>query len=139
MGGLGMGTPTMHEVISMKAMGITPEYVAELKAAGIAPGNLHELTSFRAVGVTPEYAKSMASAGFQGLSAHDLVSLKAQGVSPDYVHWIRTTFPNVDLEEVRKAAVFHIDQEFMNKAKAHSFNSTDLDKLVKLKMTGLLD
>jgi hypothetical protein len=103
------------------------------------PEHLHELISFRAVGVTPEYAKAMASAGIPRLSAHDLVSLKAQGVSPEYVHWIRTTFPNADLEEVRKATVFHIDQEFINKAKAHSFNSTDLDKLVKLKMTGLLD
>jgi hypothetical protein len=40
---------------------------------------------------------------------------------------------------VQKAAVFHIDEEFIAKAKAHSFNSTDLDKLVKLKMTGLLN
>ena len=139
MSSLGLGTPTMHEVVSMKAVGITPEYVAELKAAGLVPADLHELISFRAVGVTPEYAKSMASVGFPGLSAHELVSLKAQGVMPEYVRWIRTTFPNADLDEVRKAAVFHIDQEFMNKAKAHSFNSTDLDKLVKLKMTGLLD
>jgi beta-lactamase regulating signal transducer with metallopeptidase domain len=139
MSSLGLGTPTIHDVISMKAVGVTPEYAAELKAEGFAPRDLHELVSFRAVGVTPEYAKAMASAGFQGLSAHDLVSLKAQGVSPEYVRWIRTTFPNADLGEVRKAAVFHIDEEFMNKAKAHSFNSTDLDKLVKLKMAGLLD
>jgi bla regulator protein blaR1 len=55
------------------------------------------------------------------------------------VRWIRTTFPNADLHEVKKAAVFHIDEDFINKAKAHSFNSTDLDKLVKLKMTGLLN
>ena len=81
----------------------------------------------------------MAGAGFQGISTHELVSLKAQGVTPEYVHWLKTTFPNADLHEVRKAATFHIDEEFMNKAKAHSFNSTDLDKLVKLKMTGLLD
>jgi beta-lactamase regulating signal transducer with metallopeptidase domain len=139
MAGLGMGTPTVHDLISMKALGITPEYVSELKAGGLAPGDLHELISFKSVGVTPEYAKSMASAGFAGLSAHDLVSLKAQGVSPEYVHWIRSTFPNADLNELRKAAVFHIDEDFINKAKAHSFNSTDLDKLVKLKMTGLLN
>jgi hypothetical protein len=91
------------------------------------------------VGETPEYAKGMASTGFQGLSTHDLVALKAQGVTPEYVRWIKSTFPNADLQEVRKAAIFHIDEEFINKAKAHSFNSTDLDKLVKLKMTGLLN
>jgi beta-lactamase regulating signal transducer with metallopeptidase domain len=139
MGDLGIGMPTAHDVISLKSVGVTLEYVAGLKSAGLVPKDLHELVSFKAVGVTPEYANAMASAGFSDLSAHDLVSLKAQGVSPEYVHWIRTTFPKADLDEVRKAAVFHIDQEFMNKAKAHSFNSTDLDKLVKLKMTGLLD
>jgi beta-lactamase regulating signal transducer with metallopeptidase domain len=130
---------TTHDLISLKAQGITPEYVAQMKAGGLAPADLHELISFRAVGVTPEYAKAMAATGFQGLTTHDLVSLKAQGVTPEYVRWIKTTFPNADLNEVRKAAVFHIDEEFINKAKAHSFNSTDLDKLVKLKMTGLLN
>ena len=130
---------TTHDLISLKSQGITPEYVAQMKAGGLAPADLHELISFRAVGVTPEYAKAMAATGFQGLTPHDLVSLKAQGVTPEYIRWLKTTFPNADLQEVRKAAVFHIDEEFVNKAKAHSFNSTDLDKLVKLKMTGLLN
>ena len=139
MAAAGMGTPTTHDLVAMKSQGITPEYVAQLKAGGLAPENLHELIALRSVGVTPEYAKGLASTGFQGLSTHDLVSLKAQGVTPEYVRWIKTTFPSADLQEVRKAAVFHIDEEFINKAKAHSFNSTDLDKLVKLKMTGLLN
>jgi len=139
MAGVGMGTPTMHELISLRAMGITPEYVAQLKAGGLAPADLHELITFRAVGLTPEYVKAMTSSGFSGLSSHDLVSLKAQGVTPEYVRWVRTTFPNADLHEVKKAAVFHVDEEFIGKAKAHGFNSTDLDKLIRLKMTGLLN
>ena len=130
---------TAHDLISLKAQGITPEYVAQMKAGGLAPADLHELISFRALGVTPEYAKAMEATGFQGLTTHELVSLKAQGVTPEYVRWIKSTFPSADLHEVRQAAVFHIDEEFINKAKAHSFNSTDLDKLVKLKMTGLLN
>jgi hypothetical protein len=139
MAATGIGTPTTHDLVSMKAQGITPEYVAQMKTAGLAPGNLHELISLKAVGVTPEYAKSMADAGFPGMPAHELVSLKAQGVTPESVRWTKTAFPNADLQEVRKAAIFHIDEQFLNKAKAHGFNSTDLDKLVKLKMTGLLD
>jgi bla regulator protein blaR1 len=139
MAGTGIGTPTTHDLVSMKAQGITPEYVAQMKAAGLGSGNLHELISMKAVGVTPEYAKTMADAGFPGMPAHELVSLKAQGVTPESVRWTKATFPNADLQEVRKAATFHIDEQFLNKAKAHGFNSTDLDKLVKLKMTGLLD
>jgi beta-lactamase regulating signal transducer with metallopeptidase domain len=139
MAGAGFSNVSPHDLVSMKAQGITPEYVAEMKAGGLGPSDVHELISLRAVGVTPEYAKAMAGAGFSGMSTHELVSLKAQGITPESVRWLKTAFPNADLHQVREAAVFHIDEEFVNKARAHSFNSTDLDKLVKLKMTGLLD
>ena len=136
---IGLGNPTAHDLVALKAQGVTPEYVAEMKASGIAVKDLHELTSMKAVGVTPEYAKGMATSGFAGLSAHELVSLRAQDVTPEYIHWLKQAFPNVDLHGVRQAAVFHVDAAFVAKAKAHGFNEANLDKLVKLKMTGLLD
>jgi len=135
----GLGTPTNHDLVSLKALGVTPEYFAELKASGITPSNLHELSSLRALDVTPEYAKSMASAGYPNLSSHELMSLKAQGVTPEYLHWVKTTFPNSDLHQVQQAAVFHINADFIANAKAHGFNSTDLEKLIRLRMTGLLN
>jgi hypothetical protein len=137
--GMGLGTPTVHDLVSMKAVGITPEYVAELKASGITVKDLHDLVSIKAVGVTPEYAKAMSATGFVGLSTRDLVSLRAQGVTPEYVRWLKQAFPNADMHELNEAAVFHVDADFAAKAKAHGFNDASLDKLVKLKMTGLLD
>ena len=136
---MGFGTPTVHDLVSMKAEGITAEYVAELKASGISAKDLHELVSIKAVGVTPEYAKAMSATGFAGLSTHDLISLRAQGVTPEYVRWLKQTFPNADMHELNEAAVFHVDADFAAKAKSHGFNDPSLDKLVKLKMTGLLD
>ena len=135
----GLGTPTNHDLVSLKALGVTPEYFAQLKTSGITPSNLHELSSLRALNVTPEYAKSIASAGYSDLSPRQLMSLKAQGVTPEYVHWVKTTFPNSDLHQVQQAAVFHIDADFIASAKAHGFNSTDLEKLIRLRMTGLLN
>jgi beta-lactamase regulating signal transducer with metallopeptidase domain len=136
---LGLGTATMHDLVAMKSVGVTPEYVAELKSAGLAPGSLHDAISMKSVGVTPEYAKAMASSGFTGLSAHELVSLKAQGVSPDSVKWLKTAFPDADMHAIQQAAAFHIDAAFMEKVKAHGFSITSLDKLVKVKISGLLD
>jgi hypothetical protein len=40
---------------------------------------------------------------------------------------------------LRQATTFHIDPEFVAKAKANGFNGNSLDKLTKLKMSGLLD
>jgi len=137
--GMGFGTPSVRDLMSTKAMGITPEYVAQMKAAGITAKDLRELVSVKAVGVTPEYVKAMSATGFTGLSTRDLISLRAQGVTPEYVRWVKQTFPNADMHQVNQAAVFHVDADFIAKAKSHGFNDVSLDKLVKLKMTGLLD
>lgn len=136
---LGLGKPTMHDVVSMKSVGVTPEYVAELKASGIGPADLHDAVSMKSVGVTPEYASGMAAAGFPGMNAHELVSMKAQGMTPEYAKWLKATFPDVDSHAMRQAANFHIDADFIAKAKANGFNSTSLEKLTKLKMSGLLN
>ena len=138
-GALNLGTPNLHDLISLKAQGITPEYAGEMKASGIGAKDLHELISMKAVGVTPEYAKQIASVRFPDLSTHQLISLRAQGVTPEYVRWIKQTFPNAEMHDLERASVFHIDAAFVAKAKAHGFTDTSLDKLVKLKITGLLD
>ncbi len=136
---LGIGSPTLHELISLKSQGVTPEYVAAMKTSGIPPKNLHELASLRALNVTPEYAKAMAAAGFPGLNTENLISLRAQGVTPEYARWLRQTFVDADLHGLGEASTFHIDADFIARAKSHGFTDTSLDKLVKLKMTGLLD
>lgn len=136
---LGIGTPNVHDLVGLKAQGITPEYASELKSSGIVPHDLHELQSLKAVGVTPEFAKEMTSAGYTGLSTNDLISLRAQGVSPEYARWLKATFPASGTHELNEAAVFHIDQAFITKAKSHGFNENSVDKLLRLKMTGLLD
>ncbi|HEY4356226.1 MAG TPA: M56 family metallopeptidase [Acidobacteriaceae bacterium] len=139
MASIGFGAPTLHDLISLSAQGVTPEYVSQLKASGINATDLHELASLKAVGVTPDFVKGMSAAGFGSMSSHDLVSLRAQGMTPEYARWLKQTFPDVDRHQMQQAAVFHVDAAFMAKAKAHGFNDASLDKLVKLKMTGLLD
>ncbi|ADV82193.1 M56 family metallopeptidase [Terriglobus saanensis] len=136
---LGIGTPTTHDLISLRAQGITPEYVAELKASGLVARDLHELAGMKAVGVNPEYAKAMMATGYPDMTPHELVSLRAQGVTPEYARWVKQSFPNADMHSLRQGGVFHVDADFVAKAKAHGFTDTSFDKLVKLKMTGLLD
>jgi beta-lactamase regulating signal transducer with metallopeptidase domain len=136
---MNFGTPTLHDLIGLKAQGITPEYASGLKASGIAVTTLHELMGIHSVGVTPEYAKAMAAAGFGGISTHDLISMRAQGITPEYAQWVKQTFPDADMHALRKAVAFQVNADFVAKAKSHGFNDASLDKLVKLKMTGLLD
>lgn len=136
---MGMGSPTVHDLVGLKAQGITQEYLASLRASGINPKDLHELTSLKAVGVTPEFAKAMTDTGYPNLSTHELVSLRAQGVTPEYARWLKQTFHDADTHNLHQASALHVDADFVAKAKAHGFENASLDKLVKLKLTGLLD
>ena len=139
MANLGFGKPGVHELISLKALGVTPEYVAELKASGLGPKDFHEVTTEKALGITPEYSAEMKKVGFTNLGLHDLISLKAQGVSPEYVGWLKQQFPQITMDQLRQASVFHLDEKFLAAAKSHGFDGRDLEKLLRLKISGLLD
>jgi len=139
MGELGFGKPSVHELISLKALGVTPEYLAGMKNSGLGPKDFHEATTEKALGITPDYAAGMKAAGFGDMKVHELVSLKAQGVTHEYVGWLKKQFPQITLDELRRAAVFHMDEAFVAKARSHGFDGKDLDKLLRLKMSGLLD
>jgi hypothetical protein len=73
------------------------------------------------------------------MQLHDLISLKAQGTTPEYVGWLKQQFPQITVDEIRRASVFHLDEKFLAQAKSHGFDGKDLDKLLRLKISGLLD
>lgn len=139
MASLGLGKPSVHELTKLKALGVTPEYVEKLKQSGMMAKDFHELSTDKALGITPEYAAAMRQKGFVDLTQHDLVTLKAQGITPEYAGWLKQQFPQSTVSELRKLAVFHFDDKFLAAAKAHGYDTNDLGKLLKLKMSGLLD
>jgi beta-lactamase regulating signal transducer with metallopeptidase domain len=135
----GFGDLSAHELVTMKSVGVTPEYAAEMKQKGFGDLKLHDLITMKSVGVTPEYAAEMKQKGFGDLNVHELISLKAQGMTPEYAGWLKQKFPQATQEELRRAAVFHLDDKFVADAKSHGFDTNNMDKLLKLKMSGLLD
>jgi len=135
----GFGDLSVHDLVAMKSMGVTPEYAAEMKQKGFGDLNVHELVAMKSMGVTPEYAAEMKQKGFGDLSVHQLIALKSQGMTPEYAGWLKQQFPQATTEELQRAAIFHLDDKFVADAKAHGFDGKDLNKLLRLKMSGLLD
>jgi hypothetical protein len=101
---------TIDTAIGMKAVGITPEWVAEMRAASPAlrNANVNELYGLKAVGATPDYVRELASAGFGNLGARELTEARAIGLTADYMRAIRATGVNAtinDLVELRALGV----------------------------------
>jgi hypothetical protein len=89
--------------------------------------------------VTPEFVAGMKSAGFSDLTSQQLIALRVQGVTPEYAQQIAREYPGATVEDVIKTRIFRIDASFIESAKKHGFTHLSLEKLVQLRITGLLD
>jgi hypothetical protein len=81
----------------------------------------------------------MKSAGFDAIPAKKLVELRVQGVTPEFAKGIRAQFPGATVDDVVKMRIFNIDEAFIASAKNHGFEPLTIEKLVKLRISGILD
>jgi hypothetical protein len=77
----------IDRVVEMKAVGVTPEYLAGIRHAAPQLGALDsdDAVELRAVGVTPDYIRDLSAAGFRNLDKDTLVEARAVGVTGAYV------------------------------------------------------
>ncbi len=139
MANVGFGKPSAGDLIAMKIQGVTPQYVSQLHAAGLQPGSIGELISYRIFHVTPEFLAGMKAAGFDSIPPGKAIALRVQGVTPEYAKTVKQQYPNATLDELVQLRIFHIDDAFLASAKRHGFTSLSIQKLVQLRISGLLD
>jgi beta-lactamase regulating signal transducer with metallopeptidase domain len=135
---MGFGKPSADDLIAMKVQGVTPEYVSDLRAAGLQPSSIGDLVSYRIFKVTPEFLTGMKAAGFDSIPPQKLVALRVQNVTPEYARTVKQQYPNVTIDELVQLRIFHIDDAFVGDAKRHGFNSLSIEKLVQLRISGVL-
>jgi transcriptional regulator GlxA family with amidase domain len=110
-----------------------------MKKQGLEVTSVHDAISYRIFGVTPDFVAGMKAAGFTNLDSKQLISMRVQGVTPEYARSIIQQFPGATAEDLIKTRIFNIDGAFIASAKAHGFTDLKLDKLVKLRISGILD
>jgi len=95
-----MSDARVDQIIQMKAVGLTPEYVNAMRAAAPQLRSLDpsEMVSLKSVGVTPDYARAMAAA-FPHLDENDLTQARAIGLSPDYVRGMVAAGVRPDIDD----------------------------------------
>ena len=78
----------LSDYVGMRAVGVSPEMVREVRPLIAGGLRAHDLMAFAALGVTPDYARQMRTV-FESVDASELTSMKALGVTPDYVATMR--------------------------------------------------
>jgi beta-lactamase regulating signal transducer with metallopeptidase domain len=136
---LGFGKLSADDLIACKIHGVSPEAIAEFKKQGLEVKSIQDAISYRIFEVTPQFTEGMKAAGFKDLDSKKLVALRVQGVTPEYARSIVQQYPGATIDDVIKTRIFKIDADFIAEAKKHGFNNLSLDKLVQLRISGLLD
>jgi hypothetical protein len=135
----GVGKLTPNDVVTCKIQGVTPEYLSELKSEGFAIDNVQQAVPFRIFHITPEYLAGMKAAGFDHLTRDQVVALSVQGVTPEFAKSLAQQFPGTTADDLVKAKIFKIDGNFVADASRHGFKNLTFEKLVRLRISGLLN
>jgi beta-lactamase regulating signal transducer with metallopeptidase domain len=125
------------EAIAMKIQNVTPAYVKSLRDLGLQ-AHADEAVAMKIQGITPEYVRELQALKLK-LDDETLIAMKVQGVTPEYVKAMQATGLQFDAEELVGAEVQGVTPEFIESARRHGFKNLDLDKLVQLKNSGVLD
>lgn len=136
---LGMGKPSADQLIALKVQGVSPDYASKLRADGIEAGSFNELITYRIFSVTPEFAAGMKAAGFGDIPSKKMIELRVQGVTPEFAQGVKAQFPDASVDDLVQMRIFHIDRDFIASAQRHGFAPLTIHKLVKLRISGILD
>ena len=129
----------IDRAIEMKAVGVTPEYVAAMKSA-LPQLRLtsEDLVQLKAVGVSPDFIQELAREGYRNVSADEITGAYAVGVRSEYIRGMAAVgYPRLSLEqltEMRAVGVMPSDVERFRRA---GFTHLDVDQLVQAKTLGL--
>ena len=136
---LGFGKPSVDQLIALRVQGVTPDYAAQLHADGITAASFNDLIQYRIFNVSPDFVAGMKAAGFPDIPTKKLVQLRVQNVTPDYAKSVKAQFPDATVEDLVRMRIFNIDAAFIANAKRHGFDNLTIEKLVKLRISGVLD
>jgi bla regulator protein BlaR1 len=95
-----------------------------------------QLVGMRAVGVTPEYVEKMREQGGDAMDADDIIAAKASGIDPAYVGAMRRIIPRADFDDLVGARQVGVDVAFARDMKSH-FPGVGVDDLIALKAMGV--
>lgn len=129
--------PEVNQLIALKVQDVTPTYVRGLRDLGLQP-DADGLVAMRIQDVTPEYVRDIRALGLTP-TANEFIAMRVQDVTSDYVKALRAAGFKFDVNELISAKVQDITPEFIERAVKHGFQNLTLQKLIQVKLTGILD
>lgn len=133
-----LGNLTVDELVSMKSLGINPEFLARWERLGYAHLTIDEASSIAALGINETFAKAMSEEFGHQISIEELSGLKAVGVDRDFVRSMREFAKReVSVEDVTGARAVGVTTEYARKLGEAGFAAEELEHLTGARAVGV--
>ena len=134
--GLGLGTFDMEDVMKLSIFDITPEYVREMRALGIAGANTVEnVVEMRIHRLTPAFVREMESLGFRDLDREALLRMSIHGVSARQAREMAAVgFTNLSADDLVGLRIHAITPEYVRGLRAAGFEALSADDVTQMKI-----
>ncbi len=134
----GLKNLSPEDVIMMKSVGVTGEYIRRMRDAGLGDLSPRTLVELKSVGVTPDYVGEMRRNGLAAQRVREWMEMKSVGVTPEYVgNLAKAGYPNLAVNEYVELKSMGIDSDYIEKLASHGFRNLPVHKLVEMKSMGI--
>jgi beta-lactamase regulating signal transducer with metallopeptidase domain len=128
----------VRSVSSLKAVGVTVDYVKQIRAAGLTIDSPRDATSLRATGVTPEFLRQMRDLGFEVTTAREATSLSAMHVTAEWVREMKDA--GVTLKSAKDATRLRavgVTADFVRRMAKAGYSNLSVNDLTRLAAAGV--
>ncbi len=122
---------TAEQLVSMRAVGVTPAYIAEMRASG-GSIDADDVIAAKASGVDAAYIAQMRRL-FPRADVGDMIGAAAVGVDVSYAREIQSYFPNVGLDDLTGMRAMGVDGAYIRDMRKSGVSLRDPEDAIALR------
>ncbi|MDQ2999119.1 MAG: hypothetical protein M3R61_18975 [Chloroflexota bacterium] len=107
---------TLDQLIELRTHGVRPDFIREMREAGLGDLSFEQLLEAGIHGVRPEFIKEMRAADLSDLTFDQLLQLGIHGVSADFVREMRAAGgSDLSIDKLVELRIHGVDPDFIRK------------------------